>query len=290
MVTTANSFTPVTVAAELNPSLASQVLANLTVADQAAMLGRLSSLLPASWFGTGLTEVNDVIGSPAIPVLTTVLSGPAYNLAWIYVLYQYVLKQSRIATATGVWLDRISYDFFGTNLPRRSGETDNLFRVRIINEILRPRSTRVAIALALFNLTGVSGQVTELWNPFDCGGYDQGVMGYDFAGMYGDLALNNQFFVVAFRPFGSGIANIEGYDNPIGAYDFGSFEYIDMSSITGPILDSEIYATIASTLAAGTTAWTIIESVDNVSGAAGEPLFFGAIADSGYFPALPFSF
>ena len=67
------------------------------------------------------------------------LSGPAWALSQIYALIQYAVLQTRIATATDGFLDLISYDFFGGNLPRRSQEKDNPFRARILATLLRPR-------------------------------------------------------------------------------------------------------------------------------------------------------
>jgi hypothetical protein len=217
--------------------------------DQTDFVRRLAGLLPASWFEPG---------AGANPVRDAELNGAAYNLSWIHSLYKYTLKQTRIATATGVWLDRISWDFFGPNFARRNGEPDSSFRVRLKAEILRPRQTRVAISLALTDLTGVAPLIFEPWNPRDCGAYGvQGTMAYGCVGCYGSLQPPYQIFVTAVQPPGAGVPNVGGYG--AGAVGYGvAGEYIDQSQVVGAITEAEIYATVAKTVAAGVTAWTDI--------------------------------
>jgi hypothetical protein len=230
----------------------------MATGDQADFVNRLAGLLPASWFEPGAGNN---------PVRDAELSGAAANLSWIYSLYSYTLSQTRIATATGVWLDRIAWDFFGPNFPRRSGETDSSYRARIKAEILRPRQTRAAILQMLEELTGTSGTVQEPWNPQDWGGYGQDVCGYGQALGYGSLQYRNQIFVQAVRPSGSGIPNIAGYGTVANGYGGGNGqgEYCDLSQVTGPVTDAEIYQQIAQTVAAGTTAWTDIVSAGSQS-------------------------
>jgi hypothetical protein len=222
----------------------------MATGDQADFLNRLAGLLPASWFEPGAGNN---------PVRDAELSGAAANLSWIYSLYSYTLKQTRIATATGVWLDRIAYDFFGPNFPRRSGEPDSSYRERIEFEILRPRQTRAAILDALLELTANAGKVQEPWNPADWGGYGQGGSGYGVAGGYGSLQYRNQIFVRAVRPTSSGIPNIAGYGMVGSGYGVAG-QYCDISQVNGPVTDAQIYQTVANTVAAGITAWTDIVS------------------------------
>jgi hypothetical protein len=73
--------------------------------DQTDILGRIKALLPFRWF------------PDTTPVLDALLSGIAWSLALIYSLIQYAKNQTRIATASDGFLDLISYDFFGINLP-----------------------------------------------------------------------------------------------------------------------------------------------------------------------------
>lgn len=272
-----------------NPTLASTVLGNLNPGDQTSFIRRLAGLLPPSWFGTGATEVNSITSAPGAPVLNMVLSGVSYNLSWDYVLFAYVLKQSRLATATGVWLDRISYDFFGNNLPRRVGESDTAYRNRIFAELFRERDTRNGIIQALTDLTGNAPKIMELWNPGDCGGYDVAAsLAYDKVGAWGDLSLNNQFLVTAFRASPPGVASVGGFDNPQSGFDVGGSEYVDMAWITGIITDAEIYATVARTVAAGYTAWVAL--FDNAKALISAQYYFGNVDDSENIATSPWYF
>jgi hypothetical protein len=213
------------------------------------MLSRLKSLVPGGWFASALAPVRDAV-----------FGGLADALANTHALLFSVKLQTRIATASGWFLDLIAWDFFGSRFLRFTAESDTAWRSRIIKEILRPRQTRAAIAQALFDLTGRQPKIIELWNPYDCGGYDIGTLAYDTAGCYGDLSRNNQIFVTAYRPSGEGVPYVTGYDDGAGGYDVGSNEYIDMSWVAAQVTDAEIYATVANTVAAGVTGWTAIQS------------------------------
>jgi hypothetical protein len=85
-------------------------------------------------------------------------------------------------------------------------------------------------------------------------------MAYGFGYGYGSLAFPDQIFVTALRPLGAGIPTVAGYAGYTGGYGVGSLRYIDMSEVSGPVLDSEIYKCVADTAAAGITPWTAIES------------------------------
>jgi hypothetical protein len=78
-------------------------------------------------------------------VLVGLLSGLASSWSWAYQQLQYVKAQTRIATATDIWLDIIACDFFGNRLVRRVPQSDDAFRSRIRRELFRERGTRGAI-------------------------------------------------------------------------------------------------------------------------------------------------
>jgi hypothetical protein len=132
----------------------------MATGDQIDFKHRIAHLIPPSWFHGGQVPVRDLL---------TMAAGK--NLGDIYALEQYVLLQTRIASSSGVWLDRIAYDFCGPRLPRRNNEPDGAYRIRIIAEIFRPRQTRAGIIKALTDLTGKVPELYELWNPGDCGAY-----------------------------------------------------------------------------------------------------------------------
>src|SRR6185312_15726155 len=98
--------------------------------DQQDMLARIKAVLPARWFPDGS------------PVLDGLLDGMAAGWTWAYELLQYVKQQTRLTTATDVWLDIIALDFFGKRLVRRANQGDAGFRLRIQRELFRERGTR----------------------------------------------------------------------------------------------------------------------------------------------------
>src|SRR5258708_34314097 len=100
--------------------------------DQLDMLARLRTVLPTRWF------------PDQAPVLDALLSGLAAAWTWAYDQLHYVKAQTRIATASDIWLDIIALDFFGRHLVRRSGQSDAAFRARIQRELFRERGTRGA--------------------------------------------------------------------------------------------------------------------------------------------------
>jgi hypothetical protein len=72
--------------------------------DQQDMLSRLRTVLPMRWFPDDA------------PILTGLLSGLASAWSWAHDLLQCVTAQTRIATATDIWLDIIAQDYFGNQL------------------------------------------------------------------------------------------------------------------------------------------------------------------------------
>lgn len=205
--------------------------------DQEDILKRLKAVLPP-WFGTDT------------PIMDAVLSGPAKAFSSIYTLVQYAILQTRIATATDGWLDIIARDFFALGFRRRKLEPDATYRSRILDEILRARSTREAVSKALFDLTGVEPDIFEPARIADTGalgvlapasfalsGLIEGQIGLSvdstiitvdsdiatvdsgsvtttlktYQGFYGSYNLPCQFFVTAYRPLGAGIPNVAGY-------------------------------------------------------------------------------
>src|SRR5690348_16941119 len=97
------------------------------IGDQQDMLARLRAVLPTRWF------------PDQAPVLDSISGGLASCWSWVYSLLQYVKAQTRIASASDIWLDIIALDFFGTRLVRRHGQSDAAFRSRIQREFFRER-------------------------------------------------------------------------------------------------------------------------------------------------------
>jgi hypothetical protein len=208
--------------------------------DVGDFVGRLKRVLPPRWFGD--IAVNE----------GAVLSG--FGTAWasIYTLIQAVRAQSRLATAYGGFIDRIAADFFGAALPRRPGEADTYYRIRIGFELLRPRGTRAAMVTAMTELTGQTVSVFEPSRPADTGGYNVGGVGYGVAGGWGNLSLPLQTFLIVQRPQGGGIADVAGYRTG------GALAYGNQAMVTTQVTDADIYASAAAIMPVAYTVWTQI--------------------------------
>lgn len=130
--------------------------------DQADFVSRLQLALPLRWFPDDA------------PVLGGTLSGLAAAWAVVWNNLQFVIAQTRIATATGEWLDAAAQDFFAGRILRYAGQSDAAFRTRILAELLRPRGTRSALQQALQELVGQAPGLFEPTNLRDTGAYGTG--------------------------------------------------------------------------------------------------------------------
>lgn len=216
------------------------------------IVARLKATLPAGWF------------PDSTPVLDAILSGLGSAWSWIYGFLCYVTAQTRLATATDIWLDIAAQDFFGSRITR-SGRVDADFRTRIQQEIMRERGTRAAIASVLEDLTGREPVIFEPANTSDTGGWgsvaalDTG-LSFGAAGGWGSLSLPFQCFVTAYRPLSEGIAQVGGWSASAGGYGCGALEYADLALMAPMISDSEIFAAAASVVPTATIAWTRISN------------------------------
>jgi len=219
----------------------------MATGDQNDMVSRLKAAIPKGWF------------ADVAPVRDAVLNGFAYAMSLIYGLVAFAKLQTRIKSATDGFLDLVSFDFFGTLLPRGAGEADNPFRARILFNLLREKATRNGMVKILTELTGFVPTIFEPWRPLDTGAWNVNIWGYGMAGGYGSLALPYQAFITAYRPVGFGIPNVAGYCDPEGAYSTPSQgEWANPSLIAGGVTDADIYAAIADTKMEGTIAWAQI--------------------------------
>jgi len=216
----------------------------MATGDSQDMLGRLKALIPPTWYG----DDN--------PIRDAILTGCASALSWCYSLYLYAKLQTRINTATDGWLDIAAYDFFGTNLTRPSGQSDDLFRNTIKTNLFRERGTRQSIINILEDLTGKTPLIFEPSRPQDTGAYGSPSLGYGMAGGYGSVLLPYQAFVTAYRPDGVGIPYIAGYGSTPSGYSIPSRgEYASTTMFGVSITDDQIYQAIASVKMEGTIVW-----------------------------------
>jgi len=216
--------------------------------DTSDILSRLKMVLPARWFG-------DVT-----PNLDAVLTGLANAWSGLYGLLTAVKTMTRIATATGIFLDIASTDYFGIFLPRRPGEADSAFSARIRANLVAPRATRAGLSKALQNLTGRTPIIFEPLNAADTGGYNSNTLGYGAAGGYGTKNLPFQFFVTAYRPNATPVSNAGGYNEGPGGYNTAPMFYADTEQAPGAISDADIYAAAARILPVASIAWTKISN------------------------------
>lgn len=206
------------------------------------------------------------------PVVDSIIEGYAEVWAWFYLQYTYLRKQTRIKTATDVYLDLVSQDFFGEELPRKNNESDGNFRIRLLLNLFREKATREGMRKVLYDLTGFEPIIIEPYRPLDTGAYNVATtMGYNVAGRYSGANLQYQAYIIVFRPLFNGVGNFaalnvtnHGYNvvqsptevNPVlNAY--GAVSLLD-SYVT----DADIYHAVATTRMNSTRIWVKIVDKD----------------------------
>ena len=225
--------------------------------DAPDILSRLKAVLPSRWF------------ADETPVLDGLLYGLAWGWAWIYSMITYTTAQTRVTTATDLWLDIIARDFFGNRIRRLVNEQDDRFRQRIKAALLREHGTRNAIVSALIALTGREPQIFEPARTTDTGGYGNlanptSGLAWGLVGGWGNLNLPFQCFITAYRPGSNGIASVSGWSQSptaaIGGYGSGAIEYATLEMLQGQVLDEDIYRTIADVMPIAAIGWTQISN------------------------------
>lgn len=191
------------------------------------------------------------------PLLDALRSGVSGLFAFLYAIFQYLKKQTRLATATDGFLDLWGSDYLGLNVRRETGQSDASYRAVLQANVIRERCTRRAVIKVLTDLTGTAPIVIEPGRPNDTGAWDGPGLGWDVAGYWGGVTeLAFQCFVIAFRPQGSGLNNVAGLDTNLAAWDTPSqLEWIDLSFITDFLTDTDIANALESVRPAATTVW-----------------------------------
>jgi len=213
--------------------------------DANDIVERVKRLIPGRWFAW------------AAPLRDASLGGLADNAAWCYQWMVFIRQQSRIATASGIFLDLISYDYLRRTL-LRAGADDTTFRIKIINAILAERVTRLGMMNALTQLLNIPPFIFEPWNPFDAGGYGEGNFAYGQSGGWGSLQLPGQVFIKVSRAGlrSTGVPNVEGWGGFVGGYGAGAIQYISVDTAEIGVTDQDIYDTIVRTKPTGLIVWT----------------------------------
>jgi hypothetical protein len=208
----------------------------MATGDVNDIVNRMVAVLPP-WFPTPLATA---------PIVRAVLTGIATPLSWAYNLISFARTQTRIKTMSGAFLDLAAWDYLGPTFTRRASETDSAFQSRILAFLVLPRNTVAGITAMLLALTGRTPAVLE--PAIGTGGWDQTpAFAWDSAGCWSGSSLS----ITAFRPFGLGFPNVDGWDGSVGGWDVGAVEWTDIGQITGQVTDAEITMRVRQWVAAG---------------------------------------
>ncbi len=221
----------------------------MSTGDQNDIAKRITTVLPTGWFTSDAS------------LIAAITQGLANGHAFIYSLIQGVKSQTRIKTATDAFLELIAQDFFGSNVVRRTNQSDKSFKARITSNLFRERATRRGLSLLLTELTGRAPAIFEPSMPSDTGAYRAPNSGYGLAGGYGSVALPFQAFVTVYRAKSTGIPTVAGYGTSSSGYSVASQgQYASINSVINAVNDADIYAAIDSVKPAASTIWTRISS------------------------------
>lgn len=210
--------------------------------DQDDLYARLKRLAPP-WFGR----------EDDSPVLTALLQGAAWALSFAYALFAFAKLQTRIATATGGWLDLASGDFFGEQLRRFGGELDPIYSRRIRLEVLRDRNDRNGVDRAVFDLTGGHPLVFEAFRPADCGGLGDPSFAWGVTGRYGSSQAAFQVLITAAPPRGYGVPDRPGWDDPAAGVEFSFSLASDLDVVANGPTQADVLAALERVRSAGVT-------------------------------------
>lgn len=219
----------------------------MATGDDDDMLARQAAAIPP-WFGPpGIL--------PGILRLPAAMSSRLG--AWLYSLIVYARAQTRIATATGGWLDLIAWDFFGARVRRKPHQSDDRFRARIQAEMFRPRATRPAMAAMLRDLTGREPRIFEPNRPADTGGIGlPSGLAIGVSGAVGSVIAPGNVFIDVYRDPEAGIPYAAGIGVSTGGIGVASRAVIaSLEEIRGALRDEDVYAAIEATRPVGIAIW-----------------------------------
>ncbi len=254
----------------------------MATSDSDDIVSRVKRDIPGRWFAS------------AAPIRDAILGGIADAGAWAYSLTGYARLQTRLATATGIWLDIFAYDFLRLHL-RRKGSNDDIFRTRIRSTILQERVTRAGMSSMLMALTGSTPTIFEPWNTGDTGGWDTGAFawadegassapdgGWDVAcgwdenawcwdiveasvtagsngaGAWGATEMPYQVLISVPPVLQQGVPLIGGWDTGAAAWDGGITEWVGDTE-DGDLTADDIYEAIRITKPTGVIAWVNLQ-------------------------------
>jgi hypothetical protein len=215
----------------------------MATGDQSDITSRLQSYLPRGWFGDWSEA----------PIVGGVIAGIASAFAVIYTLIMFFWAQTRLGTSVGGWIDLWAADFFGGNLPRKSGESDATYIARIQYTIFQKKATRPAMNNVLTQLTGRAPIIFEPNRPLDTGclGANSGPASFCGVARMGSLACPFSALITVYRPQVSGGSLGAAYANAAAWSAMGaplSHGYTgSLSAEVTAATDADIYAAINAT-------------------------------------------
>src|SRR5579872_395338 len=143
----------------------------VSVITPEAWAQRMINLFPYPWLSDAARSTSGIAYALFLAIGT--------ELNFISQQLYYAWSSCRLQTATNGALDLFAMDYFGNNLPRQPGETDNQYRTRIQALLFQPQVTRQAIINAIeFAFPGCVVWAREPWNPSDTGYFADGTSGY----------------------------------------------------------------------------------------------------------------
>lgn len=209
-------------------------------------------MLPKGWF------------SDDGPIMGAMLASLADSWTCLSNNIDYVSGQTRIQTATDIWLDLAGADYLGTLIERQSDEADDAYRSRIKACLLTSAATRSSLVEGIAKLTNATAQIFEPSNCLDTGGYGNSVsppteagygLAYGLSGGWGSLELPYQVFITIMTQPLPGEPSPTGYGVPGGGYSAGSLVYCKIADVPGTLTDDDVRQTILRLLPVNCTAW-----------------------------------
>ena len=177
----------------------------MATALELSIQGKLKGALPVQWFGD------------SSPNSDAALAGASTAASDVYELVQGIIPQMRIRTATDGFLDMISVDFFGNNLPRLVSESDDSFRFRILVALFRDQGTKSAMSEAIGAYTGWYPVIVEYQQAVDSTGFVI-TAGSDTVSGYGGTVKPHHAFITVFTTAPAGSGSIPGYGSAPSGY------------------------------------------------------------------------
>lgn len=220
----------------------------MATGDSENILQRVIALLPRRWWAW------------TAPLRDAIIGGVSDLAEWSYSLILFARSQTRLATANGIFLDILCYDFLRRNL-KRDELNDLDFRRLIKATIFAERVTRKGMSTAVETLTGKAPWIFEPWNTGDTGAYSNASQTYPQFGYgvgvggYGNMNLPGQVFMQVKRGASSGVPAVDGYGGYAGGYGVGSIEFVDSDTALSGITDEQIEQLIVHTKPTGVTVW-----------------------------------